>query len=364
MGVLGWLKENKKISKSKTSSTWIIFKQIEFKHGENFFQTKHIACSKCFYFVKNYSVDLGTTNLSRHIKGCCSNMKLDGFAKPVSKVLTKEDTDSFNNALIEFITSTYSPMKIVEDPCFHALIQKAISFGAKYGNVDSKRIITGRKGARTLLNAKFEQVETEITEKLRSAPAKAFSSDMWTASNGHFLDISYSCIDSSFKFGNGQFQMLHFTEKHTGFNILEKLQESFSRIGLTTDKVAITTDSGSNMLKAVKDGDMISIRCICHRYNTVVNEAWKEATKENETLGKLDSDVSSLIEYVNRLGIQSKLPIKLKSGCKTRPWRSIAQKLHSVLMSYDFLLSHFTSLNQELRVSRIDKNLLTKVEEI
>lgn len=67
--------------------------------------------------------------------------------------------------------------------------------------------------------------ENEIVEKLKNAPAKPFSVDMCTPSNGHLLKISYSLIDVNFKIHNGQFQMIHFTEKHTRTNIIQKLQD-------------------------------------------------------------------------------------------------------------------------------------------
>ncbi|MES1904217.1 MAG: hypothetical protein MHPSP_004861, partial [Paramarteilia canceri] len=51
----------------------------------------------------------------------------------------------------------------------------------------------------------------------------------------------------------------------------------------------------------------------------------------------------------------------LQSGCKTRPWRALGERLHTVIRSYDPLVYILTSSNQHLRISRIDKKLLEKV---
>ncbi|MES1904054.1 MAG: hypothetical protein MHPSP_004525, partial [Paramarteilia canceri] len=220
-----------KVKKNKISAIWNYFMNIEYNDKGNFIKTPHIACSKCFFPVLHYNVDNGTTNLSRHLKNCCSNLKIEGFTQPKKIKISKEDSETFNQLIVDFITSTFSPMKIVEDPDFKTVIQKSISFGAKYGNIDACSIIQGRKAVRSSMDTKYKSVELEIIEKLATSKAKAFSSDLWSSTNGNFLDISYSLIEN-FEIKNGQFQMIHFTDSHTGDNILEKLIESFEKIGL------------------------------------------------------------------------------------------------------------------------------------
>lgn len=352
-----------KVSKGKISNIWKCFKQLELQISNVFTPTSTVACEKCYFFVKNYSPANGTTSLSRHQKSCSPSTSIEGFCEPIKATIPAEGVEAFRDCLAKFITSTFSSLKLVEDPAFIALIQKAISFGATYSNISVKQLLPGRKGLRTHIAKLFEKTESGIIERLKNAQSIAFSTDMWSTKSNHYIDISFTSIND-FKMENGQFQMISFDEKSaTGLNILEDLKTAFDKIDLNTNDLCITTDSGSNILKACKDGQMKNIRCICHRFNTIISDAWKIA-KSNDTFSKLDSDISSLIEYVNRIGIQGKLPIKLQSGCPTRPWRMLGDRTKTVLLSYDALTVELEKIGQLMRISQIDKLFLTKVNTI
>ena len=101
-----------------------------------------------------------------------------------------------------------------------------------------------------------------------------------------------------------------------------------------------------------------------HRFNTIINDAWKAAIKDNQTIANFDSDITTLIEYINRTNAQDKLPIKLQSGSKTRPWRMLSDRMGIVSRSYMALHSHLSGTGQKIRINRIDKALLDQIVEI
>ena len=273
---------------------------------------------------------------------------MDGFAKPKHQPLPVSDIKEINQKVLDFTISTFSPMKICEDPYFGQLAQKLVAIGASYGNIEIIDKLAKRKALRSMLDTEYESKVEKVIQIVQNADAVAFSSDIWSCSIGDFLDISFTSI-KNFEMKNGQVVMFHMKEKHTGEQILKIFKSEFEKVNLETFEVMMVSDSGSNMLKAAKDGAMTHVRCICHRFNTVINEAWK-VSQCNSTLHKLDIDISSLIEYVNRTNIQSKLPIKLQSGCKTRPWRALGDRTKTVLRSYDALLNELNACGQMTRI--------------
>ena len=101
------------------------------------------------------------------------------------------------------------------------------------------------------------------------------------------------------------------------------------------------------------------VTCARYRLFTSVNTAWEAATKESDELSVLDTSSNNLVKFVKKSGsIQYNLPATLKSGQKTRPWRSLISKLSSIVTSYEALRPLLR--DKDLIVS-IEKSLLEEV---
>ncbi|MEN2497673.1 MAG: hypothetical protein MHMPM18_002034 [Marteilia pararefringens] len=130
--------------------------------------------------------------------------------------------------------------------------------------------------------------------------------------------------------------MINVEERHTADVFKNKLIDVITKYTDIEEKVFITTDSGANMLKAVKDFD--SLRCLCHRLNSSINDGWKNALANNSDLNKLNESVPNLLNSLSHAtDIQTKLPVKVKSGPHTRAWRGLITKFTSVQKSFDSL---------------------------
>ena len=74
------------------------------------------------------------------------------------------------------------------------------------------------------------------------------------------------------------------------------------------------------------------VNCACHRLSISINTAWEATTEESDELAVLDTNSNNLVKFVKKSGgIQYNLPTTLKSGWKTRPWRSLIHKFSSIL---------------------------------
>ena len=68
--------------------------------------------------------------------------------------------------------------------------------------------------------------------------------------------------------------------------------------------------------------------CACHRINTLIDTAWVELKRVNEDIADADKHARELGWYVHQAaGVQATLPMSLKGGGVTRPWRSPSKKV-------------------------------------
>ena len=129
------------------------------------------------------------------------------------------------------------------------------------------------------------------------------------------------------------------------------------RFFVNISEVQIVTDSGRNIVAAVSD--MRSNRCMAHRLHTVLSDAWEYAKEHDPDILNLDLFCRKLVTFVKASSnIQEHLPMRLKHGGKTRPWRSLYQMFHSIYTSYDALEVVLGQKRELVRLQSIDKPLL------
>ena len=106
--------------------------------------------------------------------------------------------------------------------------------------------------------------------------------------------------------------------------------------------IKIVTDSAANNMKAFKSYKHYI--CLCHRLNTAIEKAYAKTVEEDIFFASADKNITSLIGFANRTNQQNSLPMKLKSGSATRPWRRYCDKFSSVFQSYQ-ALQELSSVN-------------------
>ena len=66
---------------------------------------------------------------------------------------------------------------------------------------------------------------------------------------------------------------------HMAQNISQAASSILEEYGIPAEETPVTTDHGSNIVAALKNG--MRVDCLCHRLHTVLESAWKE-TKASE----------------------------------------------------------------------------------
>ena len=125
-------------------------------------------------------------------------------------------------------------------------------------------------------------------------------------------------------------------EKKTSDNLKKHLNDVFDKYHVDKGNINITTDCGSNIMKAVSG--FKSFKCMCHRLSTRIEDAWKKSLTMDTDLSCLDQASNAAINRLTHaVDIQKRLPVKVKPGSSTRAWRGLSYKFANILKAYDTL---------------------------
>jgi len=149
----------------------------------------------------------------------------------------------------------------------------------------------------------------------------------------------------------------------TGVNISDAIDAVLSEYGLSVPETPATTDHGSNIVAALKNG--VRLDCLCHRLHTVLETAWKDTRCDNPDAAGYETAISELCRFAKQsTGIQEQLPKSLKHGGDTRPWVSMFRRAESVEASYDALVSVLTGKDRLDLIAGVNRAFNREVLEI
>ena len=144
-----------------------------------------------------------------------------------------------------------------------------------------------------------------------------------------FMDITFFWIEENqenWELKHGMFACKFFSDKKTAQNIESELENVLLEAGISLENTPVTTDKGRNIVAATQQH--IRNDCSCHRLCTCINDAWKKTMEDMNELKELDDLVNNIVRFVKKsANIQHRLPSTLKSGGKTRPWRSLNRQI-------------------------------------
>ena len=296
----------------------------------------YVVCNLC-NFIRYYNSGVGTTNLknshkcSKDIRAYCSKENVN---------FTERERESVLNAQTFHICSGILPFRQTEDEGLIELLSLFVKLGAIHGNFDPKLILGGRKDVSVNTTDIVKDVQTKYKchlNSLKNLNSICLTTDAWSDSvnKNSFIDFTFNTIDSGFMFKSFQYSMVHFPESKTASNLDSITQTILAEIGIKPSDIKIITDSAANNLKAFKEYS--HFKCLCHRLNTAIEKGYNKTVDDNVLFASMDSNSTILIGNVNRANKQNLLPIKLKSGSATRPWRRYCHKFSSIQRSYNAL---------------------------
>lgn len=323
---------------------------------DNNVKIKFILCKLCNE-VRAYNSKDGTTSLKLH---SCST-RITAYTTAQVE-LNKHEKQGLLDCQVYHVSSGLLSFRQSENEGLLALLNKAVQLGAKYGKFDISKSLSNRKAVSDRTASLAAKIKCDYEDDLKALKGKSLClvTDGWSDSvnKNCYVDYSVQYVNENFELKSIQIDMVHFPEAKTSVNIRNYIYDKCDALNLDPFETSIITDSAPNMVKACQG--MQHFRCICHRFNSAIDKAFNISLQENNYLTVFDTSVNSLIGFANRTGIQHALPIKLKSGSATRPWRRFSDRFGSLNDSYDKLVEILEKVILKL-LKNVSSILLLKI---
>lgn len=169
--------------------------------------------------------------------------------KMKQSILTNALQKSINldKLIVNFVVDTMSPMSIVENKSFRALIE-----GAQQLTRPPKLMC--RRTCNNKIADAYTEYKGNLKNKLKAAQYVCTTADIWSSSRRSYLGMTVHWIDSdTFARNSSSLACRRFKGSHTFDKIAELIIEIHEQYDLRLSKITKTvTDNGSNMVKAFK----------------------------------------------------------------------------------------------------------------
>ncbi len=141
--------------------------------------------------------------------------------------------------------------------------------------LDKKYAIPSRNYfSRVALPALYEKCRGEIQRDITAVSDFATTTDLWSSRTMEpYMSLTIHYIDSDFTMKTRCLQTSFFPQDHTGEAISQGLKEALASWSLQEERlVCITTDNGSNVVKAVALNKWTRLQCFGHRLHLAIGE--------------------------------------------------------------------------------------------
>ncbi|CAH0405656.1 unnamed protein product [Chilo suppressalis] len=154
---------------------------------------------------------------------------------------------NLDKLIVNFVVDTMSPMSIVENKSFSALIE-----GAQQLTRPPKLMC--RRTCNNKIADAYTEYKGNLKNKLKAAQYVCTTADIWSSSRRSYLGMTVHWIDSdTFARNSSALACRRFKGTHSFDKIAELIIEIHEEYDLTLSKITKTvTDNGSNMVKAFK----------------------------------------------------------------------------------------------------------------
>uniref|UniRef100_A0AAQ5Y0H8 BED-type domain-containing protein n=1 Tax=Amphiprion ocellaris TaxID=80972 RepID=A0AAQ5Y0H8_AMPOC len=228
-------------------------------------------------------------------------------------------------SLAQMIAKDLQPISIVEDPGFCHFMKM----------VDPQYQIPSRKSLMTgVLPKLYAQVRETLKDSIQSASCLALTCDMWTArTTESYLTVKGHFIDKDWQMQSCNLAAIHVAVQHTADNISELLVTITDDWDITSKVQTVVTDSGANMVSAVRKTYWKHIPCFAHTLNLIVKDSIKADTSLESILEKCGAIVrffhhsTKATDKLKEVQSQLQLPQhRLMQAVDTR-WNSVLYML-------------------------------------
>lgn len=161
------------------------------------------------------------------------------------------------------------PFSIVEEPEF---IEFVHSLDERYHPPSRKYL------SNTAIPQKFNEIKEKVRKDVKEAKYVSVTSDAWSsATMESYLSLTCHFITPTWKLRSYCLRTIYMDTEHTGENIATMIREILKEYDLYMDNVvSITTDSGTNMIKACDTLKITRIPCYGHIQHNAVNNSTRQ----------------------------------------------------------------------------------------
>lgn len=234
--------------------------------------------------------------------------------------------DRITDAIAYFIAVDNRPFYAVEGKGFRHLMKEL----APLYKVPCRETIKAK------IDKKYDTLSKIVAENFKTVDNFCLTTDIWTETmtNTGYLGLTVHFLQQ-IELQSMTIGVFELEESHTGDYIAQQLTGILISWNIDVDKVmAFVTDSGSNMVKAIRDtfGANKHIPCFAHLLNRIA----EDAVKKTSGLGDKIDHVRNIVKYIKkrqdmtlqlkRKQMENKIPeaktLKVTLDVKTR-WNSL-----------------------------------------
>lgn len=120
----------------------------------------------------------------------------------------------------------------------------------------------------------YGQLRERVENDLRELKHYATTTDLWSSCTMEpYISLTIHYITDEWKVASRCLQTSYFPDDHTGEAIAEGLKDALESWGLREEsQVCITTDNGTNVVKAVPLNDWRRLQCFGHRLHLAIGK--------------------------------------------------------------------------------------------
>ncbi|CAM4533447.1 unnamed protein product [Leuciscus chuanchicus] len=145
--------------------------------------------------------------------------------------------------------------------------------------LDARYVVPSRKYfADVALPHLYNTTREKIRSELEEMQFYSATTDLWSSRTMQpYLSLTVHYINTSWTLRSICLQTAYFPDNHTGDIIAHGLKDALSSWGLSEERlVCMTTDSGTNIIKALKDNNWPSLQCFGHRLHNAIENGVKD----------------------------------------------------------------------------------------
>jgi hypothetical protein len=229
---------------------------------------------KCRYCTVLYAQSTGSSVLARHLRHHHpETMRIpDPRQTDLSRffLISKASERALLETVYDWMIADLQDYSVIEHPQFIAMMKA----------FNQSVTLPVRQTARQHISAKFDITRAMVVDALHNVDHCSLTTDGWTSVGSHqFLSLTCHYVDRGWRLKSIVLDCIPFQQPHTGSEIKMAIARLLEEFGLVGKVSAITTDSASNMVAAMRDlsaemraigQEVIHVRCGAHMLHRIV----------------------------------------------------------------------------------------------